>query len=277
MISDEDTKVMSNMSGSHDFGEFDLSQNYQNSIECLVQCESIISTLQKQLASKDEQISSLEEKIVQMSLELASSKAFEDEHRCKRRISNVDHYDDSSDDDESCSPSSYADKKHHQPMARRAKSMDLRVSDTTTSASQNRRKSHACDSSWSLGSMGWDGEEYPMLDDSTKASVTSASSSYYTARTTIDDSSVSRLSSMSINFGQFFRKKRSSQRESPKEDCVTQNAKWGEIVDEQRRRRHHPPNCKRMELTELQGSSSRSFLESVVFPVSFDDVLTKGL
>ena len=64
----------------------------------LVQCESIINTLQEQLTSKDEQIASLEEKIVQMSFELASSKAFEYEHRSKSRVSNVD--DDGNEDDE---------------------------------------------------------------------------------------------------------------------------------------------------------------------------------
>lgn len=65
--------------------ELDLRQNYQAAVECLVQCEAIIDTLQKSLLSKDERIAALEEKIVKMSFELASSKAFEDEHRSKRR------------------------------------------------------------------------------------------------------------------------------------------------------------------------------------------------
>ena len=92
--------------------EFDLCENYQNAVDCLIQCEYIIKTQQEQLASQDdqlaskdehiasledklvqmsasnandEQIASLEEKIVQMSSELASSKAFEYEHKSKSR------------------------------------------------------------------------------------------------------------------------------------------------------------------------------------------------
>ena len=44
--------------------DFDLPQNYQNAVDCLVQCEYLIQTLQERLASKDEQIISLEEKLV---------------------------------------------------------------------------------------------------------------------------------------------------------------------------------------------------------------------
>lgn len=82
--------------------EFDLCENYQNDADCLIQCEYInsIKTLQEQLvskdeqlASKDEQIASLEEKLIQMSFELASSKAFQDEqlHQFKRRISSIEY------------------------------------------------------------------------------------------------------------------------------------------------------------------------------------------
>mmetsp|Transcript_31483 Transcript_31483/g.54748 ORF Transcript_31483/g.54748 Transcript_31483/m.54748 type:complete len:300 (+) Transcript_31483:45-944(+) len=101
--------------------EFDLCENYQNAVDCLIQCEYIIKTQQEQLASQDdqlaskdehiasleekliqfqmstsnaddEQIASLEEKLIQMSFELASSKAFQDEqlHQFKRRISSIE-------------------------------------------------------------------------------------------------------------------------------------------------------------------------------------------
>ena len=94
--------------------DFDLCENYQNAIDCIVQCEYIIKSLQEQLVSKDEQvalkdeqiaslekklvqmssstakdehIASLEDKLVQMSFELASSKAFQDEqlHQFKKK------------------------------------------------------------------------------------------------------------------------------------------------------------------------------------------------
>jgi len=48
-------------------------------------CEYIISSLQDKLVIKQERIGGLEEKLVQMSLELASAKASEDEHRLFRR------------------------------------------------------------------------------------------------------------------------------------------------------------------------------------------------
>merc|ERR1719261_1106691 len=57
----------------------DLRRDYKDAIQCIVHCESLIKTLESQLTTKDDIISSLEEKIIQMSLELASSKANEDE------------------------------------------------------------------------------------------------------------------------------------------------------------------------------------------------------
>mmetsp|Transcript_35172 Transcript_35172/g.74213 ORF Transcript_35172/g.74213 Transcript_35172/m.74213 type:complete len:299 (-) Transcript_35172:176-1072(-) len=58
-----------------------LLHHYQNAIDCIVECESIIKTLQYENVTKDEQIKTLEEKLVKMSFEFASSKALEDEHR----------------------------------------------------------------------------------------------------------------------------------------------------------------------------------------------------
>ena len=71
---------------------FQPRQEYQNAVNCLIRCEFIIKSLQEEVASKDVQlqtqlvakdgqIASLEEKIVAMSLELASLKGMEDEHR----------------------------------------------------------------------------------------------------------------------------------------------------------------------------------------------------
>jgi hypothetical protein len=83
---DESTRTAS----STDALNSDLRRNYQNAIDCLMHCEHIINDLTSQMTKKDELIASLEERIVQMSLELASSKAFEDEYRSKRRISSMD-------------------------------------------------------------------------------------------------------------------------------------------------------------------------------------------
>ena len=48
-------------------------------MQCIIHCESLIKTLEEQLSTKDDTIVSLEEKLVQMSLELASTKANKDE------------------------------------------------------------------------------------------------------------------------------------------------------------------------------------------------------
>mmetsp|Transcript_34113 Transcript_34113/g.61267 ORF Transcript_34113/g.61267 Transcript_34113/m.61267 type:complete len:266 (+) Transcript_34113:51-848(+) len=100
MNRDEEERIV-RVHERRDSTEFDLCENYQNDADCLIQCEYInsIKTLQEQLVSKDEQlatkdehIASLEEKLIQMSFELASSKAFQDEqlHQFKRRISSIE-------------------------------------------------------------------------------------------------------------------------------------------------------------------------------------------
>lgn len=110
------TSTFNNNRHDGDAGDFDLHDSYEAAVKCLIKCEAIINTLESQLAekeeqisekderivsleerlpantnaspqldgqlaAKDEQIANLEEKLVQMSLELASSKAFEDAHR----------------------------------------------------------------------------------------------------------------------------------------------------------------------------------------------------
>lgn len=90
---DEETKI--NIS-QRDGGE----QSPPDLVQCLLYCESVIFDLGAQLDVKDRRIAALEERIVEMSLELARAKALEDEHRLlKRRISSVD-----GDDDEDKQP-----------------------------------------------------------------------------------------------------------------------------------------------------------------------------
>lgn len=71
--------------------ESDLRRDYQTAIDCLIQCESIIENMKEQLLSKEEMIASLEDKIMTMSLELASSMAREDhlQHKMKTSFTSV--------------------------------------------------------------------------------------------------------------------------------------------------------------------------------------------
>ena len=69
---------------------FDLLKRYHDALECLFNRDRIIKEQEAKLASRDERIAHLELMLVQMSLELASSKAMEDEHRLyQRKMSNV--------------------------------------------------------------------------------------------------------------------------------------------------------------------------------------------
>lgn len=68
-----------------------LQQDYKDAIECITHCEALINTLEEQLCTKDDTILQLEERLVQMSLELASAKANEDELEISlRRTSYLD-------------------------------------------------------------------------------------------------------------------------------------------------------------------------------------------
>ena len=68
---------------------FELYKKYHDALECLYDRDRIIKEHEAKLASRDERIARLELMLVQMSLELASSKAMEDEHRLyKRKMSN---------------------------------------------------------------------------------------------------------------------------------------------------------------------------------------------
>lgn len=76
--------------GSVDNG--DILRKYHAALTRISECESIISKLHKELSSKDEHIATLEERLVQMSIDLATSKAAEDEQRLtNRRLSELRH------------------------------------------------------------------------------------------------------------------------------------------------------------------------------------------
>ena len=58
-----------------------LQQLYYNAVQCLVKYDATIISLQQEVKSNNERIEFLEAKLVQMSFELASSKAQQDEQR----------------------------------------------------------------------------------------------------------------------------------------------------------------------------------------------------
>lgn len=88
---DEDERIRVVKAQHEDSDDFDLRANYQNAVDCLIHCEVVMKKLQEELASKNCQIANLEGKLVEMSLELASSKATVDEQsqqlrRLKRKV-----------------------------------------------------------------------------------------------------------------------------------------------------------------------------------------------
>ena len=56
----------------------DLRQDYQNAVDCLIQCETLFNSFHEQLQLKDERIITLEDKVMELSLELAAIKAHQD-------------------------------------------------------------------------------------------------------------------------------------------------------------------------------------------------------
>ena len=284
---------------TNEIDEFDLSENYQTAVDCLVSCESIINTLQEELASKDEhiasleeklmqmseaeQIASLEEKLVNMSLELALTKAHADEleHRLKPRSTSA-----SSNECSDASPALIAfNEAKWQPTSKNRRKTHASPSSNEgsdpspafitfnetrlQSTSKNDRKTHVSHHhSWS---------RYPM-DDTAKTSFTTAVS----AKTSLtgdnshsDHSNTSRLSNLGhLNLGHFFLKKSGSQKDrgEVQVDEKNEEEEQNNVSDERPQRR--APNHNRMELQK----SSRSFLEAngVIFPVSSFEVLKKG-
>mmetsp|Transcript_6857 Transcript_6857/g.15675 ORF Transcript_6857/g.15675 Transcript_6857/m.15675 type:complete len:322 (+) Transcript_6857:767-1732(+) len=269
--------------GNAGFHADDLLHNYMNAVECLTNCEALVVTLQQELASKDEHISSLEEKLIQQSLELASSKTKEGalEHRLSlsKRVSDDD---DSGDgDEEGRAASTFALQAANRLGGRSSISMGKAYSGSGTTVKKDRRR-HSCAqlqnldsqtaiprtlSSWSRFS---NNSEHigPTLDESKSNATWGAASSESLGtvqgnHSTLDESSSSRMSGL----GQFFLRRRTSCEGSVQE----------EVSPEEKREQDHnnilrlPPNSKRM---QLQHQAS---LVGVVFPRNFEDVVNKGL
>lgn len=67
-----------------------LRQSHEKALDRIRQYETEVGALRAQLAARDERVAALEEKIVHMSLQLASSRAFEDAHRSVQRMPTSD-------------------------------------------------------------------------------------------------------------------------------------------------------------------------------------------
>jgi hypothetical protein len=73
------------ITGEFDLGdESDLRQNYQNAVDCLIECETLFNSFQEQLRLKEDRIVTLEDKVMELSLELAAVKARQDLPNLKR-------------------------------------------------------------------------------------------------------------------------------------------------------------------------------------------------
>ena len=144
MARDMPTSNNEKMKNVHPAKSFDnLLQNYQKTVYCLIQCESIIRTLQHKLTSKDKHIATLEQKLVQMSFELASSKALEDEHRLlKRNITSGSNHG----SDNECPPSPQANEKQQetalQSLAVEINNAPIRAVRRNTCISSDARSAH---------------------------------------------------------------------------------------------------------------------------------------
>ena len=212
-------------------GQCDLALRYTEAVQCLVDCESVLGTLTERLASKDKHIVHLESKLVEMSFELASLKAFADEHRSKRRSSF------SCGGDDTVTTASCSDHPN---------AVYIRVGDNATSRCQvtstrrhsippSKQEAYRQEGSrWSrsLESLTWEGSS--RTDDLSSDAIDEFGASF---------------SALPNNISQFFRKK------------------MDDMSMEQVARR--PPNTKRVERQAEQHTSITS-LEGVVFPSSYE-------
>ena len=67
-----------------EIGEIDLCRDYKNAVDCLLQCDTLFKAFQEQIQSKDDRIATLEDKVMELSLELASIKAGQDQLKLKK-------------------------------------------------------------------------------------------------------------------------------------------------------------------------------------------------
>jgi len=314
VAAEEVMRRISEVSGAFDLGElgigeFDLRQDYENAINCLIQAESLIGSLQEQiaskdrriakledkinlaptpkalqeqLASKDREITSLEEKIVEMSLELAVTKTQEHklQHQLKASFTSV------ASTVSSLSISETSSSQHAVATPSPFESRHRLVRNS------NRRKTQAQPQFRPRFGSCWGGSDNQLSDRSVDTSSTTVANTTMTGATmsggqpqSLDESNTGRLfgqlfslKNRGLKDGQLVQDFKKQEEEQGKDDGPLESQRplhhCSQDQDvEQRPRR--PPN--RSARTALQ-KSSRSFLETqgVVFPVSSFEVMNKG-
>eukprot|EP00581_Thalassiosira_minuscula_P028936 CAMPEP_0183757208 /NCGR_PEP_ID=MMETSP0739-20130205/5579_1 /TAXON_ID=385413 /ORGANISM="Thalassiosira miniscula, Strain CCMP1093" /LENGTH=341 /DNA_ID=CAMNT_0025994589 /DNA_START=301 /DNA_END=1329 /DNA_ORIENTATION=+ len=275
----------------------DLRADYKDAVQCLIHCESAIEDLQAQLKAKDDDITGLEEQLVEMSLELAAAKAFEDEHKAKRRFSvnfehgNNAHFSASTSTDLSASfmtitshhehecPSSptpgknvkiecpYSPAKNND--CQRSKSMPLGTVDPPSPRGrQNRRRSW-----WGGNRRGSQENEghRPALDESNKTCGSSFSDS-------LDESACSRRG---LGIGALFRKNSNRRCDNLGEENA--KAVVTEVTQVEDKPHDEPPKRRAPNRSRpgiMKQPSQRSSLmgsnSGLVFPSSFESIVLRG-
>lgn len=256
---DEATKLRPNM--EYSTGTDSLREDYQNAVDCIVYCESIIKSLQEKIDSKDKHISSLEEKVVQMSLELASSKAFEDMHRSKRRVSDNDDTSADVSAEERPPPPPQSNKRtiRHVTPANAGLSSSLchPAPPRKTQFSQRSQSTQSIEPSQVAMRRGGVGGKID-LDDSCSSRLSNFGQLFRRKEPAIqeeDNIEGNRLS----NFGQLFRRTRVEELEQVRSQTH---------IDE--RPRHRAPTTRRR---LDRRASSRMHLSGVLFPVTSEDCM----
>ena len=249
----------------------------RTSLDSLQQYEVMVNALRAQLAARDERIAVLEDKIVHMSLELASSKASED-RRTRRRRTSVEQRDarivvlENKIVDMSLElASSKASEDRHRTTRYAASAsgdggeeasspVPRRTRKVSASFARPRRKSLIGALGSSIrSSMNWGDAVCPVVDDETHASLPERLSS--DANLVEPFSSSSEVDSysrgISANFGKLFRKNRVSLEERT---VTTEEHSEGHAIS----------------MMSAEFNMSLMSLEGVVFPTSDEDIWTKG-
>mmetsp|Transcript_11577 Transcript_11577/g.20120 ORF Transcript_11577/g.20120 Transcript_11577/m.20120 type:complete len:423 (+) Transcript_11577:101-1369(+) len=286
-----------------------LRKDYDAAVQCLMHCETLINDLQDQLKDKDDHITGLEEQLVEMSLELAAAKAFEDEHKAKRRVSCFSEESDidlsSSFRDEELTKSPPRPEKKN-ARARRASSLPKHEEPEEHPAGANgERPQHR--KSWWGGNRGdraqaraqaraaraqarargrgqaKDQAPEPQAPERThQTSITldeatrphEFDESYRTAHESLgglDESSSSRLS---LNIGALFRKNRNNSHLEEEKGTISEEELQQQQADSSHRS-HRVPNRNRRMLVK-QKSSFFDEGNGVIFPSSFESVVIRG-
>lgn len=252
----------------------DIQQSYETAIDCLIQCSQIIDRLQEQIASKDERIKDMEEKIIDMSLDLASSKASIDVQNMAFRTSSIT--------SEGCCDDLDLSGSGRNLSSSFVDGLEGKVITATTPTPRKThhfrklswsKPSHSRKSSWNLGAT-----NLPRNNDSSEQSVFSSIRSSLTrcSKTSELDESITSGSTRFANIGQLFQRSPSQQDTTQDELGASQklaarNEVW-DIADKSDREDHPLQSyCPTRQKKAHQGRLSTDSIEGVIFAASIED------